>query len=151
MAAEGGKNTGFLAATPTRVAGSALVLLGLKHKVPDFFAVAEPAPWDRWGAWQGALLLALVPALALGVAVLARRARLALLVAAGLAPGTLLTAVAVNAITPSYAERTVLPAVLGWALVAGAAVGQPRPHLPSLAGSPRWASAASPWPSRSRP
>jgi hypothetical protein len=52
---------------------------------------------------------------------LARRSRLGLPVAVALLAGTIVTGVVLSLVFPGYAKRTVLPALLGWALLLGSA------------------------------
>ena len=109
----------YLGAAPSRVAASVLALIGLdgRGSAPD---VAWPNAWDRWPDVRGALLVALLPAALPGAVALARRSPGAVLVGLGLAVGTPLAAIGAGRISPGYADRTVLSAVLGWAVIAGA-------------------------------
>ena len=87
-----------------------------------------PNLWARWPALHELLLLALVPLLVAGVLAMRRRP-LALMVGLCLLIGTPLTAIVVSQISPGFALRTILPATLGWCLIAGAALS--RLPLPS--------------------
>jgi 4-amino-4-deoxy-L-arabinose transferase-like glycosyltransferase len=88
-----------------------------------------PNLWARWPSLHELLLLALVP-LIIGGLVTLRRQPLALMISLGLLLGTPLTAIVASQISPGFALRTILPASLGWCLMAGAAFSRlpmPRP------------------------
>lgn len=87
-----------------------------------YYLGSEPTPWEIWPAGQGVLVAGLVVAAALGVLALLRQPALTRLVIAVLAGGTLLAGIVVSLAWPGFAERTTLPAVLGWALLVGSAV-----------------------------
>jgi len=111
--------TDQFALSPGRVAAVLLSVVGLSADQVVFQGGWLP-PWVQWPALR-ILLGALVAVTAvLGAIALARRP-LALLVALALGPGTLIAALVVSLVDPSLAERTVLSATLGWALLAGAA------------------------------
>lgn len=111
--------------TPERVAGSLLTLGGLAANQAVFSGPALP-PWNLWPAAHWPLVLALVLVLGLGTLGLARHSLLALLSAWGVGGGTVLVATAISLVYPSYVERTILAAALGWALAMGAAPFVPR-------------------------
>jgi 4-amino-4-deoxy-L-arabinose transferase-like glycosyltransferase len=102
---------------------SALALVGLNRS----YLWGDNAAWDVWPLSRALLLLAGAPAVAGGLLVLRRRPPLAGMVTLGLLVGTVLAAAGVSLISPAYAERTVLPAVLGWALLLGAAASARQP------------------------
>jgi hypothetical protein len=110
---------GYLSVTPDKVGTSILSVMGLAG-AGSYFGSHELTPWERWPAWQGAMLLLLVVAGGGGVLALTRRAALAILVAASLLLGTVAIAVWISVVRPGYAERTILAAVLGWAVLLGA-------------------------------
>jgi len=111
--------TDQFALSPGRVAAVLLSVIGLSADQTVFQGGWLP-PWVQWPALR-ILLGALVAVTAvLGAIALARRP-LALLVALALGSGTLIAALVVSLVDPSLAERTVLSATLGWALLAGAA------------------------------
>jgi len=60
---------------------------------------------------------------------------MALMVAGGLLVGTVLVGAAISTVRAGYAERTILYAVLGWALVAGAAPFVRLPQAVKIAGA----------------
>lgn len=131
----------FLGATWPRVGNSLLALAGISghardsrySQVTSYYWGDARTPWDRWPALHPLLILVAVALLAGGVWWLWRRAAPGLLVALLLGAGTLGTAILVSLVSPGYADRTVLYAVPGWALVTGAAARVRRP---------RWLSAA---------
>ncbi len=79
-----------------------------------------PRP-DRGAPRRAALLGAVALTLAVGLAVLARWSSTSLTAAVGLLAGTVAVAVGIGLVYPSFAERTILPVVLGLAIVVGAA------------------------------
>lgn len=111
----------FMAATPARIAGSLLAIVGLSGQTSYYWGNA-PTPWAVWPHLHGTFLLALVPVILVGATALTRRYALAGAVALGLFAGTIGAAMLVSMLlSPGYADRTVLYAVLGWAVFAGAA------------------------------
>jgi mannosyltransferase len=106
--------------SPARITATLLSIVGVAGNSSYFYG-SVPTPWDVWPVPHALYLLALAPAIASGILVVARRSALALLTAAGLLVGTIACAAAVSLRYPSYTERTVLYAVLGWAIVVGAA------------------------------
>jgi hypothetical protein len=121
--AASGPNKALFAVTPARVASSLLSLMGVAEPLSQRGTAAEAAAGLSTGdlALYGVLALAVMPAALAGVVALARRSRLALPIALGLLAGTIVTGVALSLIFPGFAKRTVLPGVLGWALLIGAA------------------------------
>jgi len=99
------------------------------------FAGSQVPPWNMWPSLQGVLLIALAPAIVAGVFMLARGYPRGLLVAGCLAAGTILVALGISLRYPSFAERTALYAVPGWATIVGAALwGRPAPRPLRLIG-----------------
>ena len=84
-----------------------------------------PNFWFRFPNWQDAMLILLVPAAVAGIFAL-RRSRLALSVSLCLLVGTPLACVLVSQISPGYTLRTILPAPLGWCMLAGCALARVR-------------------------
>jgi len=111
--------TDQFALSPGRVVAVLLSIVGLTADQAVFQGGWLP-PWVQWPALQPLALAVLAAVALLGAVALARRP-LALLVALALGPGTLIAALVVSLVDPSLAERTVLSATLGWALLAGAA------------------------------
>ena len=115
---------GYLGVTPDRLGASLLSVVGLDGSASYFFTI-EPAmtAWRRWPELQVVLVAALVPAAIIGLVALARRSGAAVAVGAGLLAGTVLVAVGITlVVTPGFAERTILYATFGWAIVCGSAV-----------------------------
>jgi hypothetical protein len=98
-----------------------------------YYLGSETTPWESWPALQGVFVAGLLVAAALGVVALLRQPALAKLAVGALALGTLLVGIVVSLAWPGFAERTTLPAVLGWALLVGAAVTLPLPRPVRLA------------------
>jgi mannosyltransferase len=121
--AASGPNKALFAVTPARVVSSLLSLAGLAAPLSRRGNAAEATASLSAGdlALYGLLALAVTPAVLAGAVTLARRSRLGLLVAVALLAGTIVTGVALSLVFPGYAKRTVLPALLGWALLIGAA------------------------------
>ena len=128
VSTEGHSRSWFLGVTFTGIVHSLQALVGLGYSAAYYWGPVQ-TPWVRWPAFQGLLLLAVAPAVAIGTLALARQRSPAPLVVAGLLAGTIGTATMISVISPGYADRTVLYAVLGWAILAGAAPfgGAPTP------------------------
>jgi len=78
--------------------------------------VSSPSAWDRWTGARPYYLIALIPIAAAGMLTLRRRPH-ALLVALLLMMGTPLVAILASQVSPGFATRTVLAAVLGWVVL----------------------------------
>ncbi len=124
-----------LGATPDQIRAVLLSLTGVGG-YGRYYLGSETTPWESWPAWQGVFVVGLLLAAGLGLAALLRQPTLTKLVVAALALGTWLVAAAISLAWPSFAERTTLPTVLGWALLVGAAVALPLPRPVRLL---RWA------------
>jgi len=112
----------YLGIQPDRVGTALLSIVGLAGD-GSYFRGTSMAPWNRAPQLRLILLVAVVAVLASGVAVLWKQRRRSLLIAGCLSAGTILVSIWISLISPGFAERTVLTATLGWALLAGAAVG----------------------------
>ena len=136
LAVEAGPQSsqGQFVLSPVKVFDSLVSFSGVGANAVAFDGSVVP-PWNAWPALQGALLLGLLPAIVAGVFALARSYPRGLFVAALLSAGTIATALLISLRYPSYAERTVLYAVPGWAIVVGAALyGHPAPPALRLIG-----------------
>ncbi|GIW03818.1 MAG: hypothetical protein KatS3mg059_0438 [Thermomicrobiales bacterium] len=111
----------YLGVAPGRVATVLLSVAGIAGD-GSYFRGSGMAPWNRAPQLRVILLAATVAVLVAGIAALWRQRRLGLVIAGCLSAGTVLVAVWISLISPGFAERTVLAATLGWALLAGAAV-----------------------------
>jgi mannosyltransferase len=115
-----------LVVTPVRVASSLLSIMGLAEPLQG---QSEPGGAVSTVATQppnslllyAILLVGAVPAMLVGIAALMKGSRLAASVMLCLFAGTIATAIIISLIYPGYVKRTVLSAVLGWALLVGAA------------------------------
>jgi hypothetical protein len=102
-----------------------------------YYLGPEMTPWESWPRWQGVFVAGLVVAAGLGVVALMRQPTLTRLAVAGLALGAPLAAIILSQVWSGFGEGTVLPAVLGWALLVGNAVTLRLPkavHLVRYAG-----------------
>lgn len=117
---EGRNRESFLGVTPEKVTSVALSAVGLKN---DGIYLWGPILtfWERMPGLLVPLLAGMVAAALIGALLLARRSPLGLIVALGLLLGTVATAIAISLISPGFAERTVLAATGGWAVLLGVA------------------------------
>src|SRR5919201_4430398 len=115
--------------SPARIAATLLSIVGVAGNSSYFYGSVS-TPWDVWPVPPPLYVRVFAPAIVGGILVVARRSALALLTATGLLVGTIVCAAVVSLRYPSYTERTVLYAVLGWAIVVGAA--------PFAVRRPRW-------------
>lgn len=118
----GAERAPSLGVTPIQIGQAILSLVGVAG-LDKYFRGTEPPPWDRWINWQGVLLLGLVLVGLLGAVALARQTAMTRLVAGSLLAGTLAVGAGLSLIRPGFAERTLLPVVVGWALLLGALAG----------------------------
>ena len=109
---EGTERAWYLGVSVERVQSSLLSVTGLHGR--GLYYWGEPAPWERWAGLHLALTGLLLLVAALGFVALARKSLLAAGLVAGLAGGTVACAAALSLLSPAYAERTILPATLGW-------------------------------------
>jgi mannosyltransferase len=125
----------YLGAQSDRIGTALLSIVGLAGDNSYFYG-SKQAPWNRYPELRLLFLLAFVPVVGLGLAAIWKR-RSALTVIACLFAGTLLVAIWISLISPGFAERTVLSATLGWALLLGAAFreGITRERLLTATGS----------------
>ncbi len=124
----GTQRASYLGVTPIKVAISLISLTGAggnnaSINIPNvgYFWGRTLAPWGYGIAVQLVIVICIALVICAGVVVLVRRAPLALFVSA-LLVGTIVVDITLSLISPGYAERTVLPALLGWAIVVGGAV-----------------------------
>jgi mannosyltransferase len=121
----------YLGVSANKVWTHTLALVGLSGR-GDYFAGYDPPVWDRWPEWQWLMVVAMVPALVVGAVVLARRWAFGLATALLLFPGVVVVAVGLSIVSPGFAMRTIIYALIGWGLLLGAAIWQ--------GGLPRWVS-----------
>ncbi|MEA2573382.1 MAG: mannosyltransferase [Chloroflexia bacterium] len=126
----------FLGASPNRVYASIRSILGFADNGSYFFS-GTPTPWAQWPLLHDAALVVLAATFLLGLLLLGRRSPLGLAFATCLSIGTVLVAVGLSLLSPGYADRTVMYAVLGWALLLGALATY---ELPSWISTLRWVS-----------
>lgn len=113
---------------PVRVASSLLSISGLAEPLQGqsepggvLSGASTQVPTLALVLLYGVLVLGAPPAIVVGFLTMVRRFRLALLVMLCLLVGTIATAIIISLVYPGYVKRTVLSAVLGWALLIGAA------------------------------
>ena len=124
----------YLGVSMEKVGYSVLSIVGLGGQ-GSYFWGTSPTAWERWPALQWAMLAALLVACVVGIVAINRRGLFGLLCAVGLFAGTIIVCAGISLISAGYAERTVIFALVGWTLVAGAAAAAP------LARGWRWAGA----------
>jgi hypothetical protein len=123
----------YLGVTPQKVGTQLLEVAGLSDR--GFYLSQSALPWERRPAFYIVAAIATALLAATGVASLLRRAPGALAVALVMWAGTFLTAITLSLVSPGLASRTTLYALLGWAMLAGAALAR-------LAAAGRWRPAA---------
>jgi uncharacterized membrane protein len=84
-----------------------------------YFPSLKQTPWDQLHSFQPVILLAMAPVVILGAIGLWRRWAAMAVVASFL--GCIIVAVLISLLSPGFAERTILSASVGWALLLGAA------------------------------
>jgi uncharacterized membrane protein len=97
-------------------------------------------PWRRWPADHGWLIAILSLTIVVGgaVAAITRRGAVVLLCVA-LTAGTLLSAIAMSLVSPGFASRTVMTAVIGWVILASVfLIDRPIPKVVRLFGFVSW-------------
>jgi hypothetical protein len=117
----GQERAGGLGTRPDQIQAVLLSLTGVSG-YSRYYLGPEMTPWESFPRWQGVFVAGLVIAAGLGVAALLRQPALTKLAVAGLALGTPLAAIVLSQVWSGFSERTVIPAVLGWALLVGSAV-----------------------------
>ncbi len=126
----------FLGATPYRVYASIRSILGFAENGSYFYS-GRQVPWEQWPVLRDIALTLVIATFLLGLLLLWRRSPIGLAFAACLSVVTVLVAIGMSLLSPGYADRTVLYATLGWALLLGALAAYPLPDRLSLA---RWLS-----------
>jgi hypothetical protein len=120
--------SGALGPTPARlreVVLAAVGLGGIGQRGESYY----PGLWESAAVWRVPALIFLALVVTLGCVALFRRSRLAALSAGSLLVGTIVVALVTSAYSPGFSPRTLLPIVLGWSLLIGAALTfrSPRP------------------------
>lgn len=106
-------------ATPRRVLMSLLGLTGLGGN-GSYYVSRAMDTWQRWPALHVPLAVLCVALFAGGLLALWRHGARSLLLVAGLTLGTVTSAILVSLVSPGFAERVIMAALLGWALGLGA-------------------------------
>lgn len=121
----------YLAASWDQVWGAVPFLVGLDGRASTS-SMSWPNAWDRWPGLHTLYLLLLIPVGVVGLLSL-RRNRLAQGVAAALILGVPAMAVLISELSPGFAVRTLIPATVGWSLLASAVMARDR-----VVSLPRW-------------
>jgi uncharacterized membrane protein len=110
----------YLGAGFTRIMTIILRITGISSDSRGaYFPSVEPSAWDRLHAVQPIILIAIAPVAILGIVGLWNRwSSLAIVVSI---QACIVVAVIVSLLSPGFAERTILSATVGWALMLGAA------------------------------
>jgi hypothetical protein len=117
---EDARRDDYLGAGFSRILIIAIRVTGIAaNRNGPYFPSLRHTPWDALPEFQRFILIAMAPVVVLGIAGLWHRWR-AMVVTFCLI-STIIVAVVVSLISPGFAERTVLSAAIGWALLLGAA------------------------------
>jgi uncharacterized membrane protein len=108
----------YLGVDPSKVPASLMSIVGLAGE-GSYFQSTHAMPWNAWSEFRVLMLLALLPVVALGVVALVHRPFAGVVTACLF--GSIAVTIWISQISPSFAERTILSATLGWALLIGAA------------------------------
>ena len=123
----------YLGVTPGKIYASVASIIGVGGQ-GSYFWGTQPTPWEHWPWLQPVFVIAMGLALLAAAVPLVRRP-LSAAVVIGLLPGTVAVAALVSLVSPGYADRTVLAAVLGWSLVLGSLTAD---RLPAWVRSAGW-------------
>lgn len=115
----GNQRASYLEASPGALKVDFLSILGLNGQ-GIYFASATPSPWERWATLHPVFWVLAVAAIALGGIALIRH-QFALAFTVALFMGTMVAAYLFSQVSPGFAPRTISYAVLGWAILLGAA------------------------------
>lgn len=117
----GTQRASYLGVTPEKVWTTLVAMCGFVEN-GTYFWVPDQTPWQTWPFLHYALFLGSMPILFMGVVALWRRGPLAFLVALLSFVGTIAVTGFASLLSPGFVERTVLFALVGWALLVGAAL-----------------------------
>ncbi len=111
----------YLVVTRAKIFDSALTVMGLPGESSYYWGVVA-TPWSEWPQFRPFAIAIVAALLFLSSASLCGRYRLAFVTGAALLVGTIASAALMSyLVSPGYADRTVLFAVLGWVVLAGSA------------------------------
>jgi hypothetical protein len=117
---EDARRDDYLGAGFTRILTIILRVTGIgSDERGAYFPSLQATPWDRLDALQPLILVAMAPVVILGIVGLWNRWT-SLAITGGLI-GCVIVATVVSLVSPGFAERTILSASVGWALLLGAA------------------------------
>jgi len=115
-----GEDRQFLEVTRSKVVDSFFTIVGLPGGENYYWGVVE-TPWGRWPEIRPTSAALVVAILVFSAVTLNGRYRLTFVVGASILIGTIASAALLSyVISPGYADRTVIYAVIGWAILAGA-------------------------------
>ena len=123
----------YLGVTPAKIAASVASIIGVGGQ-GSYFWGTKPTPWEHWPSLQPVFIFAMCLAL-LGAAVSLAKRPLSAAVVIGLLPGTVAVGALVSLVSPGYADRTVMAAVLGWSIALGSLTAD---RLPARIRSAGW-------------
>ncbi|CAN5608563.1 hypothetical protein BH23CHL5_BH23CHL5_06880 [soil metagenome] len=111
----------YLIVTRAKIFESSLTVMGLPGESNYYWGVVA-TPWSEWPQFRPFAIAIVAALLFLSSASLCGRYRLAFVTGAALLVGTIASAALMSYfVSPGYADRTVLFAVLGWVVLAGSA------------------------------
>ncbi len=109
----------YLEVSPDRIGNTLLSITGIGGE-GSYFWGRSPTAWDRWPELQVIMVVGLVVVCVAGLAALWKRGLFSLLCGICLFAGTVVVCAGLSIASPGYAERTLVSATLGWALIVGA-------------------------------
>lgn len=119
-----GRLDSYLGVTLDRVSYSLLSVMGVGGEASYFWG-SEPTAWERWANWQPAMLVVVLVVWIAGIIALWKRGVLSLLCVLCLFVGTVIVGILMSLISAGYGERTIIYALVGWALIFGAVTTTP--------------------------
>ncbi len=125
MGTDGAGRADYLGVTPEHIRDMTLGALGWQGNYV-YYTSTLSTPWEQWPVTHLPLLAALVLGIVVGGVILIRQGAFAGATVLALGGGTIATAALISLVTPGFAMRTILSAVLGWAVLVGALGAQVR-------------------------
>jgi hypothetical protein len=115
-----GDDRQFLEVTRSKIVDSFFTIVGLPGSENYYWGVVQ-TPWVRWPEIRPTSAALVVAMLVFSAVTLNGKYRLTFVVGASILLGTIGSAAILSyAISPGYADRTVIYAVIGWAILVGA-------------------------------
>lgn len=119
----------YLGVQPEKVGTHLLGVMGMAER--QYFLGPSPLPIESWPFLIWVFLALAVPGVIVGAVKLAQLSRLGFVTSMSLL-GTILVAIVTSFVSPGLADRTIVYALIGWAILMGALLAKAR--------VPRWAS-----------